>query len=378
MIKVIFLCSILSIQAMASGLSAFRIIGQSPATPSPEVRQSVDLIQNNKLAEAIELLQGAVKKNSEDADAWQYLGIALSRQGKIDDARRAYEQAARLRPDSAAPHTGLAHCFLLSGKIQEAEKEAQKALKLDPKSDEARYFLATVRLNEGKPFDAVEEVEKAIELNPSFAAAFALKTRSLIEVFSRVIDPNLKIDEAFERGQTVILTNYLGMMSDLTAAKKNFQLEQGERFDRAIEALDRALSSAPQAQDAVVWREMAESLRYWKPWILDYDKKPANPPVVPINKLTSRPRIIHAPELRGIPSAPDVTATILVVLSEDGKVLYKLMARRAGLGLSPLVLSLTEKIAFAPATQDGRNVATIALLKYKFVEGRVEISMPDK
>jgi tetratricopeptide (TPR) repeat protein len=378
MTKVIFLCSILSIQAMASGLDIVRIFSQSPATLSLEVRQSIDLIQNNKLAEAIELLQSAVKKNSEDADAWQYLGVALSRQGKTDEARRAYEQAARLRPDSAAPHTGLAHCFLLSGKIQEAEKAAQRALKLNPKSDEARYFLATIRLNAGKPFDAVEEVEKAIELNPSFAAAFALKTRALIEVFSRVIDPKLNIDEAIVREQTFIFNYHFGMMYDQAAAKKNFQIEQGERFDRAIEVLDRALSGAPQAQDAVVWRQMAESLRYWKPWILDYDKKPANPPVAPLNKLTSRPRIIQAPEFRGVPSGPAITATTLVLLSEDGKVLHKLMTRRAGLGLSPLVLSLTEKITFAPATQDGRNVATIALLKYKFVEGRVEISMPDK
>ncbi len=62
------------------------------ATVSAEVRHSIDLIQNNKLAEAIELLQGAVNKNNEDAEAWQYLGVALSRQGKIDDAVRAYEQ----------------------------------------------------------------------------------------------------------------------------------------------------------------------------------------------------------------------------------------------------------------------------------------------
>jgi len=378
MTKVIFLCSILSIQAVASSLNVVRIILQSPATPSQEVRQSIDLIQNNKFAEAIELLQGAVKKNPEDADAWQYLGVALSRQSKTDEARRAYEQAARLRPDSAAPHTGLAHCFLLSGKIQEAEKAAQKALKLNPKSDEARYLLATVRLNEGKPFDAVGEVEKAIELNPSFAAAFALKTRALIEAFSRVIDPKLNIDEAFARDQTFIFTHYFGMMTDLSAAKKNFQIEQGERFDQAIEVLDRAISRTPQSQDAVVWRDMAESLRYWKPWILDYDKKPANPPVAPLNKLTSKPRIIQAPEFRGVPSGPVVTATTLVALSEDGKVLHKLMTRRAGLGLSPLVLSLTDKITFAPATQDGRNVATIALLKYKIAEGRVEISMPDK
>jgi Flp pilus assembly protein TadD len=224
MTKEIFLCSIMSIQGMASDLNIVRSVGQSPAALSPEVRQSVDLIQNNKLAEAIELLQGAVKKNSEDAEAWQYLGVALSRQGKIDDARRAYEKAARLRPESPAPRTGLAHCFLLSGKLQEAEKEAQKALKLNPKSDEARYFLAAVRLNEGKSFDAVEEVEKAIEINPSFTAAFALKTQALIEVSSRVIDPSLKIDEAFQRDTAFILLHYFGMTSDPTIAKRNFQL----------------------------------------------------------------------------------------------------------------------------------------------------------
>jgi tetratricopeptide (TPR) repeat protein len=378
MTKMIFLCFILSIQAMTSGLNIVHSVGQSPATSSPEVRQSIDLIQNNKLAEAIELLQAAVKKNSEDGEAWQYLGVALSRRGKIDDAKRAYEQAARLRPDSAVPHTGLAHCFLLSGKIQEAEKAAQKALKINPKSDEARYFLATVRLNEGKAFDAAEEVEKAIELNPSFTEAFALKTRSLIEVFSRVIDPSLQIDEAFQRGQTLILTNFLGMMTDLTAAKKNFQLEQGERFDRAIEVLDRALGRTPKAQQAGIWREMAESLRYWKPLILDSDKKPANPPIVSLNKVTGRPRIIQAPDVSGVLSGPEVTATMLVVLSEDGKVLHKLMTRRPGLALTPLVLTLTEKITFAPATLDGQNVATIALLKYRISGGRVDISIPDK
>lgn len=378
MTRVIFLCSFLSIQAMASGLNIVRSAGQSPAALSPEVRQSVDLIQNNKLAEAIELLQGAVKKNSEDAEAWQYLGVALSRQGKIDDARRAYEQAVRLRPESPAPRTGLAHCFLLSGKLQEAEKEAQKALKLNPKSDEARYFLAAVRLNEGKTFDAVQEVEKAIEINPSFTAAFALKTQALIEVFSRVIDPSLKIDEAFQRDTTFILLHYFGMASDPAIAKRNFQLEQGERFDRALAVIERALSRTPQAMDAGLWREMVESLRYWKPWILDYDKKPANPPIAPLNKVTNRPRILQAPEVRGVSSGTDATATFLIAISEDGKVLHKLMTRRPGMGLAPLVLSLTEKITFAPATQDGRNVATIALLKYRISEGRVEISMPDK
>ncbi len=251
-------------------------------------------------------------------------------------------------------------------------------MKLNPKSDEARYFLASVRLKEGNAFGALEEVEKAIEVNPSLIAAFALKTQALIEIFSRVIDPKLRIDEEVLREQTLIW-NMFGMARDTTVEKQRFQQEQGERFGRAMEALERAISRPPQeAQEASLWREMAESLRYWKPWILDYDKKAANPPVVPFNKLTNRPRISKAPEVRGIPSGTDTTATLLVLLSEDGKALHKLITRRPGMGLAPLVLSLAGKITFTPATKDGRNVATITILSYRISEGRVEISIPDK
>lgn len=375
-----FLCLIFifPISSSAEILKSFSPIKQTPTTLSVDVRQSIELLQGNRIAEAIELLQRAVKKNGEDAEAWQYLGVALSRQGKNDDARRAFEQVVRLRPESAAPHNGLASGFLQSGKLKEAEKAAQQALKLNPQSDEARYFLAAVRLKEGNIFDAVEEAEKAIEANPSFAAASALKNQAIIEIFSRVIDPKLQPNPAFERDQALIWTGILEMAPPESAVKREARIDQGKGFDRAVEVLERSFQRTPQAKEAVQWKEMAESLRFWKPWIIDLEKKPLTSVIVPLEKVTSGPRIIQMPEIRNLPAGPDTTAILLIVLSEQGKILHKLVMRRPGQGLAPLVLSLTEKIVFAPANRNGQNVTTITTLKYKISGGRIEVSTPDK
>lgn len=375
----VLLCivSICSSHSLSVNLTTNSVFAQSQSNLSPEVKQAIELLQSDRLIEATELLQQAVKKNKDDAEGWQFLGVVLFRQGKVDDAKRAFDQSVRLSPNSAAPHNGLASCFLQLGKLRDAEKEAQQALKLNPHSDEARYFLAAVRLKDGDSFGAVEEVEKAIEANRSFAAAFTLKNQALIEIFSRVIDPSLQPNEGSEREQGLILAG-LGFEPIQSAPKREAHIDQGKRFDKALEVIERSIQLTPQAQDAKHWQALAESLRYWKPWIQGDDKKPSTPVVVPIDKISSRPRILNAPEVRGVSANLNATAILLALLTDEGKVLHTLVTRRPGQGLVPLMLSVTEKITFIPATRDGKNVATVIMLKYKIAGGRVEVSLAEK
>ncbi len=353
------------------------VAAQAPTTVSDEVRQAVELLQKNRVGEAVELLQRATKKNDQDADAWQYLGVMLNRQGKTNDAQRAFEQVVKLRPTSAAPHNGLAACYLAADKLKEAEKEAQAALKLNPKSDEARYFLAVIHLKLGETFSALEEVEKSIEANPAFTAAYALKTQTLIEIFSRVFDPNIKINELDAQKSFLSLTHMflIGEPTDFNIAKKRFQENQGDRFFGAVTTFERALKSTPQAQDAPQWSAMIADLRFWQPYILDYDKKPESPVIVPFKKLSSPPRLLQMPVVQGVASNLDAIAGLLVVISENGKASHKFMTRRPGLGLAPLVLSVTSKTTFAPATQEGRAVTTMAIIKYKIAGGLMEAEL---
>src|SRR5947209_17167132 len=59
--------------------------------------QGIELYKAGNITEAIKVLRVAVKQNKEDADAWHYLGLALLTNGAKNDARKAFEQAARLR-----------------------------------------------------------------------------------------------------------------------------------------------------------------------------------------------------------------------------------------------------------------------------------------
>ena len=59
-----------------------------------EVETGIRLYEKGDFPEAIRALKSAVKNRKDDIRAWHYLGLALSRIGKMDDARKAHEKAA--------------------------------------------------------------------------------------------------------------------------------------------------------------------------------------------------------------------------------------------------------------------------------------------
>jgi TonB family protein len=61
--------------------------------------QGIELYKAGKIIEAINALRVVVKRNEEDAEAWHYLGLALLSNGAKNDARKAFERAAKLRID---------------------------------------------------------------------------------------------------------------------------------------------------------------------------------------------------------------------------------------------------------------------------------------
>ena len=65
------------------------------ANPSDRDR-AIGLIQQGNLPEAIPVLSALVKKNKKDVRAWHWLGVALEKQGKLGDALKAHERAAKI------------------------------------------------------------------------------------------------------------------------------------------------------------------------------------------------------------------------------------------------------------------------------------------
>src|SRR5712691_4295337 len=77
---------------------------QPTNTPSEERDRGIQLYRQGHIAEAIKILAKVVEKNSDDAEAWYYLGLAYWSEGAFGAARPALEELIRLRPESPAAH----------------------------------------------------------------------------------------------------------------------------------------------------------------------------------------------------------------------------------------------------------------------------------
>ena len=99
-------------------------------------------------------------------------GIALAKQGQTDEAIGEFQQALRLKPDSANAHNNLGNALLNKGRTDEAVGELKQALRpqtrLPQRLTTTRLrSLATNRAGLTKP----PAIPEALRLKPDYAEA---------------------------------------------------------------------------------------------------------------------------------------------------------------------------------------------------------------
>src|SRR5688500_16280258 len=110
-LKLLLLASALAVPLRAP--AAAQAAGHQPA-PAQAVAGDEDYERGKRLlaegdAEgAASALKRAAERRKTDADAWHQLGLAFNVSGNMKEARKAFEKAVRLRPDSAEARAGLA------------------------------------------------------------------------------------------------------------------------------------------------------------------------------------------------------------------------------------------------------------------------------
>ena len=123
------------------GLAAPMLAQQPAGGPSEERDRGIQLYQQGDFPGAVKALRSATHKDKADLKAWHWLGLALERQVKPDDALKAHEKAARLGDDLLADQLAQANIgkevaqVLMSVRPQlvEAAESAEKYLALNPK-----------------------------------------------------------------------------------------------------------------------------------------------------------------------------------------------------------------------------------------------------
>jgi choline-sulfatase len=91
-------------------------------------RQAVELVADDRLIPAIDILQRLAHDNPSLSDVWRQLGQVLMFAGRLDQAARAYERSAALTPGDTGALIAAATAFYRLGRLDEAQRDVEAAL----------------------------------------------------------------------------------------------------------------------------------------------------------------------------------------------------------------------------------------------------------
>ena len=154
--------------ALAAGLSsalAFaQVAAEAPKTPlSVETRGDI-FMARKMYREAIDVFREDTSKNPVIINK---IGIAYHQMQQLDNARKYYEQAIRLKPNYAEAINNLGTVYYARKSFSRAIRYYRKALKYSPNSASIYSNLGTAYFARKKYKEAMETYQTALKLDPN-------------------------------------------------------------------------------------------------------------------------------------------------------------------------------------------------------------------
>ena len=112
---------------------------------------------------------------ADDAAMHVKRGNELTVSNDLSGAKREYQAALELDPNSFDAHYFLGHVYLTQGEFKEARKSFEEAVKRNPRSGEAQYNLACALARDNQVDAALQALKKAISINQDKFSSFAEK-----------------------------------------------------------------------------------------------------------------------------------------------------------------------------------------------------------
>ena len=95
-------------------------------------------------------------------------GLFLAKEGKLDEAKKVFDEALHLLPKEAISYINLGNLFDQQRKYLEAEKMYRKAIELEPSNAYAHYDLGLLLEEIGRQKDAEMEIDRAVKIDSTF------------------------------------------------------------------------------------------------------------------------------------------------------------------------------------------------------------------
>lgn len=127
--------------------------------------------EQNRLNEAIQEYQTALKLKPDYQKGHNGLGLAYVKAGRFDEALIELKAALALKPNDPLTHSYLGGLYYKRGQIDLAILHYQFAIEQKPNDATTLYNLANVYADKGRLNDAIKYYQSALELNPDLTDA---------------------------------------------------------------------------------------------------------------------------------------------------------------------------------------------------------------
>ena len=113
-----------------SGADGDRTPGPAARAQDPGYAQAVNAIEAGQFKTAIPLLEGVVARDERNADAYNWLGYAVRKDGDAVRAILIYQKALALDPKHRGAHEYLGEAYLMVGNVAKAKEHLAQLDKL--------------------------------------------------------------------------------------------------------------------------------------------------------------------------------------------------------------------------------------------------------
>jgi len=139
-------------------------------------RSGLDSLWLGNYDNAVGYFENAANKNPKRVEAWVQVGYCKVKQGKNQEAIRAYLQALQLKPTDAEIYNKLGDAYYYAGRLREAIESYTEAAHLRPDCAETFYNLAIAYSESGNPFMAATQAQKLQKLDPKLYEKYLRET----------------------------------------------------------------------------------------------------------------------------------------------------------------------------------------------------------
>jgi len=128
--------------------------------------------RNTVWQDEVALWEDVLKKSPYKARPNYILGVFYMKQGRLDDAIKAYQTAIKLKPDYVEAYNNMGWAYINRGRLDDAIKAYQTAIKLKPDYADAYFNLGVLYQNQGRLENAIEVYQITIKLKPDYTEAY--------------------------------------------------------------------------------------------------------------------------------------------------------------------------------------------------------------